>query len=134
MLLVADANILISAFVRDGMTRHLWFDRRLRLFAPRFILAEFKRHFPQILAKSGLDPKAATRLSELLLARMTFIEEAELLPYLSAAKHITSDGKDEPYAACALAVNADLWSADRHLKQPRIKCWTTSELAEKMFQ
>ena len=42
-----------------------------------------------------------------------------------------SDKKDAPYAACALATGAEVWSNDRHFRDLRIKNWTTKELLEK---
>ncbi|MCL5011295.1 MAG: hypothetical protein M1594_00125 [Candidatus Marsarchaeota archaeon] len=42
--------------------------------------------------------------------------------------------KDESYVACALAIGADVWSRDRHLRYSRIKCLTIEELAELLLK
>ena len=42
--LVVDANILFAALIRRGGTAELLLDRRLRLFAPEFLLQEFAKH------------------------------------------------------------------------------------------
>ncbi len=42
MKLVVDANILFSALLRDSGTRKLLLDRRLSLFAPKFLLLEYQ--------------------------------------------------------------------------------------------
>ncbi|MBI4053134.1 MAG: PIN domain-containing protein [Candidatus Diapherotrites archaeon] len=132
MLLVVDANILFSAFLKKGLTRQVLLDRRLSLFAPEFLLDEFKKYYPELLRRSGLEKEKALRLSTILLSRIDFVEMQELEPYRKAAEHLTADAKDEAYIACALAANAELWSHDRHLRQPRIKCFSTKELAERL--
>ncbi len=130
MKLVIDANILFSAFLKGGMTRKILLDRELELYSPEFLMEEFKKYFPELVKRSKMEKFQAVRLSEMLLKRITFIEFEELLPYKESAKYLTIDVKDEPYVACALAVGADLWSRDRHLKHSRIKCWSTEELVE----
>ncbi len=128
MRLVADANVLFSAFLRSGATRRLWLDRRIELFAPRFILAEFEKHFSLLLDRTEVPPENALKFSEKLLSRLKLVEASELALFSDAAKHLTSDEKDEPYVACALAVGAD-----RHLRGPRIKCWSTEGLLDEFF-
>lgn len=132
MKLVVDANIFISAFLKDSLTRELILDRRLELYSPEFLLEEFKKHYGYLIDKSGLKPCEAAKLSKKLLLRINLVPFSELYPYLQAAKHLTNDEKDERYIACVLAVGADLWSRDKHLKQTRIKCWNTEEIATKL--
>jgi len=132
MRLVADANVFFSAFIKTGLTRKLWFDARIELFAPRFIVEEFIAHASEITHKSGLNTDDSAVLFDLLIHKMKFVEESELLHYASAAKHLVCDEDDEAYVACALAANTDIWSHDRHLKQPRIRVWKTAELAKQL--
>lgn len=134
MRLVVDANVLFSAFLKDGVTRRLWLDRRLEFFAPVFLLEEFQKHFPMLVRKSGLPRQEAVRLSKILVSRITFAGQMELAPYKAASKFLVSDEKDEPYVACALSVGADLWSRDRHVRKGRVKCWSTDELFEEYFE
>jgi len=131
--LVVDANVFISAFLKDGMSRRIILDRRLELYAPEFLLQEYTKYSAELFVRSGLPREKALRLAVLLLSRIHFVTEGELIPYKEAAKHLTTDSKDEAYVACALAVGSDLWSRDRHLRQPRLRCWATEELAEKLF-
>ena len=129
MKLVVDANVLFSAFLKKGKTREILLDRELELYFPEFLIEEFKKYFPMLVERSKIETNQAARLSQLLLNKIKLVEITELLPYKEAAKHLTTDLKDEPYVACALAVGADLWSRDKHLRGSRIKCWTTEELA-----
>ncbi|MFH1106810.1 MAG: PIN domain-containing protein [Candidatus Micrarchaeota archaeon] len=130
MRLSVDANVPFSAMLREGLTRKLFFDRRLVLFAPRFLLKEFDKYAGELRMRSRLSKKEFVELGRLLLSRIRWVEDGEITPFLPAARHLCSDAKDVPYLACALAVGADLWSRDRDLLQPRVRVWETGELAE----
>lgn len=129
MKLVADANVFFSAFLRDGLTRRIWLDAPIKLHAPQFMLDEFRKHAPTLLQKSGLRPEEVGEVFKKLVSRLRLSADDELAAYIPASEKLTVDPKDEKYVACALEVGADLWSRDRHLRQPRIKCWSTEELA-----
>ncbi|MEK6924488.1 MAG: PIN domain-containing protein [Candidatus Micrarchaeota archaeon] len=132
MKLVADANVLFSAFLREGSTRRLWLDRRLEIYAPEFLLEEIKKHLPELARRAKLTPEGAFKLCELLLRKVKLVKTNELVPYAAAARHLTTDAKDEPYAACALATGAGLWSHDRKFERDRLRVWTTAELLESL--
>jgi len=55
MLLVLDANELFSAMIAKSETLNLFFDGKLTLVSPEFILEEFKEHKSEIMEKSSLD-------------------------------------------------------------------------------
>ncbi len=130
MLLVADANVLISGFLRDGLTRQLWLNTNINLFAPEFIINEFLEHSEEFFTRTGLDDHQNRLLLSKLLDELSIVKKEETLVYLKPARTLVTDPDDEEYFACALAVGADLWSHDRHLKNNRIRCWSTKELAQ----
>ncbi len=68
----------------------------------------------------------------MLLGRIRLVSDDEVMLYFAAAQSLVDDRKDVPFVACALAVGADLWSNDRHLKGIRVKNRVTKELMEKM--
>ena len=132
MRLVVDANVLFSALLKAGMTRKLVFDRRLVLFSPRFLLKEFEKYASELEKRSGLKKDDFLELAELMLSRINLIPDDEITPFIPAAKHLSKDENDIAYAACALAVDAELWTSDRHLIQPRIRVWNTAQLVEQL--
>ncbi len=132
MKLVVDANILFSALLKDSGTRKLLLDRRLSLFAPKFLLLEYVKYSKGLRSRSKLREDDFASLSKMLLGRIRLISDEEIMLYYSAARSLVDDSKDAPYVACALAADADLWSNDRHLKGIRVKNWATKELMEKM--
>lgn len=133
MRLVIDANILFSALLRDSGTRKIIVDRSLDFFAPRFLLEELLKYAPELRKKSRLDQTRFTEITTRLVARVSFVSNEELEPFLPAAAHLVNDTKDIAYAACALAANADVWSQDRHFSNSRIRVWRTTELLEKLY-
>ncbi len=129
MRLTTDANVFISALVRNGVTRRLWFHQKLELYAPEFILTEVIRHEKELAAKFRGTLKEFRRLRQLLLMQVKVIPDASLKPYLPAASTLTADADDWLYLACALYADAGIWSHDKgFLKQARVKVWTTEEL------
>lgn len=67
MLLVADANELFAAIIGRGKRLNLFFDSKLELVSPEFILNEFIEHKDEIVGKSKLSENEA--LSLLILIR-----------------------------------------------------------------
>ena len=53
MKVVVDANILVSALLKKGLTRQVWFDLTLDLVAPAFIIREFLKHKAELRRRYG---------------------------------------------------------------------------------
>lgn len=133
MRLVVDANILFSAILKDSLTRKLVCDETLELFAPKFLLIEFAKYSAELQKKSRLSTQNFLVIAERLIKRVRVVSDEEIMLFFDAAQYLVSDSKDAPYAACALAVNADVWSNDRHFANSRIKAWTTKQLLERFY-
>jgi len=54
MELIVDANILVSALLKEGTTRELMFNIDLILYTPEFIMEEFFEHIDKLAQKSRL--------------------------------------------------------------------------------
>ncbi len=133
MRLVVDANALFSSLIRDGLTRRVWFDPQVILFAPAHLLVEFSKYRDYLLAKYRGLPKDFDRLLEKTLRQVEFLPDEELLPYFQAAAVLVPDPKDWPYVACALKENTAIWTHDPHFfGQRRIKVYSTKELADEL--
>ncbi|MBI5036080.1 PIN domain-containing protein [Candidatus Micrarchaeota archaeon] len=130
MKIVADANVLFSGLLRDGVTRQLWFNPKLELYAPAFILVEFREYKDELLPKYGGTEEKFDRLSKLLLKVLNIVPDEELEPFLPAASSLSTDPKDLLYLACALKEDAAIWSQDKEFgKQKRVRVLTMQELA-----
>jgi predicted nucleic acid-binding protein len=71
--LVVDANVLFSALIRDGVTRKLFFEDRLELFAPEYLFEEFAGHRKEILQKSQRSEVEFGHVMTILRGRITEI-------------------------------------------------------------
>ena len=131
---MADANVLIAAFLKDSTVRRIVTLAGLQLLVPEYILEEFERHRRALARRAGLAPRDA----EALLARIRrhfVVVPADLVAgRIADAMRLLRgiDERDAPYLAAALAVPCDAtWSDDPHLKRQRaVPCLTTRELVE----
>ena len=131
MLLVVDANELFAAVIARSKALSLFFDGRLELVSPKFILDEFREHKPEIVKKSGLSEGDVSSFLLLLSPKVRFFETQEFKEFLSDAGRISPDPDDVEYFALALKLNCPIWSEDKDLKQQdQIKVLSTKELIE----
>ena len=133
MLLVADANELFGAIIAQGSTLNLFFDRRLEIVSPKFILEEFREHKAEIIKKSGLNETDVSSFLILLSPKIKFFNTEQFDEFLEGAKEISPDPDDIEYFALALKLNCAIWSEDKELKkQSKVKIFLTSDLLKEL--
>jgi len=131
MELVLDANVLIAALVKDGLTRKLLFEPDVIYFAPEFIIDEVFKHIDEVSNKVGVKPETIGELLNKIFSRanINVIPFEELKNFVKDAKNIVPDVGDLLYFACALKMKCPVWSNDKRLKnQDRIQIYSTKEL------
>lgn len=130
MDLVIDANIIISALLStEGKTFDLIFNDKLRLFAPKFLLEEIKKHKAEILKKSGLEDNQLSIILDTVSSRIDFMPKQDFRVFINKAKRISPDPNDTEYFALALKQNCPIWSNDKKLKnQNEIVVYSTNDL------
>ena len=129
MKVTVDANILFACLIKDGETRRLWFHPELKLFAPRFIFAEFFKYRKLLEKKFGSKLGDFGPVLDLVISQVELVSDSELTPFLPASVFLINDSKDWLYLACALKEDTILWSNDKGFKkQKRIKTKTTTEM------
>jgi predicted nucleic acid-binding protein len=121
MLLVVDANVLISALIAAGKTADLLFCEQLQFIAPEFLFLEIEDHKGEIVAKSGLSDAEVDEFLSLLKAQIEVIPRQQFERYLQEANRISPDPDDTEYFALALRFGAILWSNDKELKEKQSK-------------
>ncbi len=133
MLLIIDANELFAAMIARGVTLNLFFDRRLDLVSPRFILEEYIKHKGDIVNRSGLNEEETLSFLLLLTPKIKLFEKEEISEFLKEAKEISPDSDDVEYFALALKLNCPIWSEDKLLKkQSKVKVYSTSDLLKEI--
>jgi len=130
MNFVIDANIIISALLStEGKTFDLIFNDKLRLFAPKFLLEEIKKHKAEILKKSGLEDNQLSIVIELVSSKIDFVPKQDFKVFIGEAKRVSPDPNDAEYFALALKLNCSIWSNDKKLKnQDEVKVYSTGDL------
>ncbi|MDO8624464.1 MAG: PIN domain-containing protein [Candidatus Diapherotrites archaeon] len=131
-MLVIDANIVVSALLKDSTTRKLLLDEKTpKLFAPEFIQEEIRKHAPEFAKKIGTSRSRIDETVALLFetSKTTVIEKMGYAGFLQEAQRISPDPNDTPYFALALKMDCPLWSNDSALKkQSRVPVFSTTEL------
>lgn len=121
MRLVVDANVLISALIRDGKSREIILSDVFELVCPEYLGDEIYRHREYIARKSGLTPDEVSLLFNLLLRRIKSVPEISYKDeWEQDGTIIKSDPDDVPYVACFLALKCDgIWTNDTHFSEGR---------------
>ena len=70
MDLVLDANILIAALIKKGITADLIVDDKIHLFAPEFIMDEFQKYRDEIVQKIHRTKEDFEHFLEVIKQRM----------------------------------------------------------------
>lgn len=130
---VVDANVLFSALLREGTTRHLILHAGLNLHTPDTIWDEFDRNRAYLLRKSAAGEASLDLLLDGMRARIADVPLEVIRPHMKEALRRLGprDRLDAPYVAACVAIGASLWSHDRRLaRKARVPVVTTADLAE----
>ena len=129
MRLVVDANILFSALISEGKTAEILVNNMGELYAPEFLLEEFRNHKREILTKTKRTSEDFEFIFGLFKEIIITVPSYEYRDFLPKAKEISPDPDDVPYFALALKLQIPLWSNDKKLKQQtQLKVCSTQDL------
>jgi len=137
MRIIVDANIILSALLKNGTTRKILLSREINFYTIPFTISEVLKYDNLIKEKSGLTSY------EIKIILNTILENIEILPLkkvnsnfaraLKIMKNI--DPNDAPILAGAFSITNDgLWTNDKHLKlQKHAKVIDTKEMLATHF-
>ena len=129
MKFVVDTNVVISALIKDSLTRSLIFNPKFNLFLPDFSLQEIEKYAEEIQDKSGMGKEEFDLLLKLILSNFLIVKKEKYEKYIEETEKICVDKKDVVFLALALSLKIPLWSEDKNLrKQNRVKIYSTREL------
>ena len=131
MKLIVDTNILISALIRDSVTRKIIIYSGIDLYYPEISLHELRKHEKNIIRKSGSNKDSYRKILNKLLEYIELLPEEIVLKNLNESKKIMQniDPDDVVFISAALGINADIWTNDKDFrKQRKIKIWQTKDL------
>lgn len=128
---VIDTNILISALIKNKLTRQLIVNSPFDLFIPEQEIVELKKYEKLISRKSGQSIYELRDLIRRILKYVTILRNDLLLDKINEAKKVIGkiDKDDVPFIAAALYLECPIWSDDKHFKkQNEVKTFTTKEI------
>lgn len=129
MLLVVDANIIISALIARTSTLELLFSKEIEIAAPDLLFTEVSKYKNLILSKSGLAEEEFNTLMVSVMSKIRIMEFSSFEGFFEKAKEISPDPEDVQYFALALKLDAAIWSNEKRLKkQSAVKIFSTEDL------
>ena len=138
MKLVIDANIIISAIIKDSVTRKIITDSKIEFYSPGKVIEEVLKHSGLIAKKAGLTNEEVLSFFKILMDNIRVVPENEYRDNISEAFSIARnfDEKDTPFIALALKLNIPIWTNDRGIleNQGRYKAISTKELLETLSE
>ncbi len=133
MIVVIDTNILISALIKDSLTRDILIGSGMDFVYPEISLHEIRKHERLIMEKSSLTKNNLDTLLARILDYVVLVPTEVIEEHLDEARKIMLDidPKDVVFIAAALSFeNPVIWSDDRDFdKQDRVRVVKTERLA-----
>jgi len=136
MRLVVDTNVLVGDLLRAAGRKRVS-DERLDLFLPEQMWAEAQVELPRRVTAFARRRKLSTDTSSELLdslldairTNVAIVDEAVCAAYEDEARaRAVRDTDDWPLVACALALDAAIWTHDGDLLGTGVATWTTTTL------
>jgi len=131
VLLLVDANILISMLISRGLKQKLFFSKDIESKSPDRILFEIGKHWKELADKSGLSEKDLELEFTAIRLQLTTFSLNNFSNLLKKGTETSPDPDDSEYFALALKLNCPIWSEDKELKkQDKVRVFNTKELSD----
>ena len=131
MIIVIDTNAIISAMIKEGLSRELILNKFFDFITPSFTISEITKYKQEICKKSGISYLDFEVLLERLFKHIRIINIVHYRDKLALARGLIEDIDDVPFLACALYFDCPVWSDDKHFKKQNVvKILTSKEMSE----
>jgi len=134
MKIVLDVNIILSALIRDSITREIILNSLFEFYFPEPSLHKIRKYKNYILEKSGLADDGYGKLMETLFKYIRLVPTEEIEKNWDEAKKIMEhiDEEDVVFIATALSLkDSIIWSDDRHFeRQDKVKVLKTADMVK----
>lgn len=133
MQLVVDTNIIISALLKNAITRELLWKENFEFFAPEHIKVELEKlvKIPNFRKRLYIGDTELGDLIDLIFKNIRVLPENIYNPFNKKARFLVQHPHDIPFIALALALRIPLWSNDNELReQSSVMVYSTKELLE----
>jgi predicted nucleic acid-binding protein len=133
MEIVVDTNVIISALLKNGVTRKILFLAPFEFYSLFYARSEIEKHKKELIRKSKLEDDAFQYLMDTIFDKIQVFDLDAIEPYKNKAIEIMADIdiSDAPFIALALHWGCSIWSNDGHFKkQNHVEVYTTGEIKE----
>jgi len=138
MIIIIDTNIIISALIKDSVTRRIIITSGLQFYYPELSFQEMQKHKNTILQKSGISENSYNMLLNRLLEYIKLLPTENIMQKLEEAKKIMYhiDPNDVIFISSALNFEGSvIWSNDKDFdRQKRIPHITTKDLTRLLIK
>lgn len=135
MKLVLDTNIILSALIKNNLSRKIITTLDLEFFTPSFALSEIVKYRKYVCKKTSITEKQFDLLFNKIFEYVKIVPLIYYKDYIPQSLNLIEDRKDVSFLACAIALNSNIWSNDKHFKkQKKIKVFTTGEFVKKFLK
>lgn len=131
MKLVIDTSSIISALIKNGISRRIIFSPAFQFITLDHTLVEISRYADLICKKAKIDTTEFNIIFNLFFEKIAIIPADEYKESFNTAKTLIDDLDDVPFIALCLAFKFDgIWSDDAHFKTgEEITIYRTRELS-----
>ncbi len=130
-MIIIDTNILISALLKDGITRKIIITSGIQLAYPETSLKEIVKYKRYIQEKGGYTEEIFLKIMNTLLRYINLIPEGVIKEKSEEANQIMGkiDANDTIFIAAALALKSSIWSEDKDFeRQSRVNILKTHDM------
>jgi predicted nucleic acid-binding protein len=131
--IVIDTNILLSALIKDSITRHLIIALNVSFYYPEPSFDEILRNKQEILDKSKVAEESFNTTLLTLFRYINIVKKEDIEKYIRKADSVMGSihKNDIIFIAAALSQDAAIWSNDKDFKrQKEIPVVTTQEIVK----
>jgi predicted nucleic acid-binding protein len=131
-----DTNVIISALLKEGITRKILLDYKFNFIFPEYGLKEIYFYRDYVIKKSGIKDSEFDVLMLRLFKYVKLVPLHIIKKFRKRADEIMKkiDKKDTVFIATSLAFKCPIWSDDRHFKlRKEIKVYNTQEFINLML-
>jgi predicted nucleic acid-binding protein len=138
MRFVIDTNVLLTYFWKGSVFRRVCTERQAELFAPEYILKEFRRYAPEVSKRAGVERNELRKICREALSHLVIIDYDDYSGFMKECMEATFDlderERDEiledlDFLAAAEMLCCPLWTSDKLLsKQKRVAVFSPAEV------
>ncbi len=132
MKVIPDVNVILSALIRDSITRKIILNSEFDFYFPEPSLYKIRKYKDYVLEKSGLTEEEYNKVIATLFKYIKLVPTEEIEKNWDESKKIIEhvDTEDVVFIATALSISDSvIWSDDRHFeKQNKVKSLKTKDI------